>query len=304
MKTEDELLKWLNKENSTEELLRLQQNENFRSLEKIAHYSAQIETPKIHVENALADLQLRKLKTSKKGKVISFNFKKLYAYAAAILILCTTSYFLLFNTKTSYKTAVAQTKNFSLPDNSKVILNASSKISYTKKNWEKDRKLTLKGEAFFKVEKGKTFTVLTDLGEITVLGTQFNVKERANYFEVKTYEGLVSVVYKDTLVKLPKGTLFKVANGKIATATNFDVNEKSWLQKESNFKSTPLSFVLEEVEYQFGYKIKTENIDVTTLYSGGFTHTDINIALKSITIPLQLSYKIEGKEITLYPYEQ
>ncbi|WP_405563912.1 FecR family protein [Polaribacter sp. Asnod6-C07] len=302
MENNNDILKWLNKESSDEELLRLQETEDFKTLEKIAHYSSQIEPPKVDVDKALADLKLRTQNKTKKGKVIAFNVKDLYKYAAAIVVLLISSYFIFFNKEATIKTEYAQTKTFNLPDNSEVILNSNSEISYGKKSWDEDRNLALDGEAFFKVNKGKKFTVSTEIGNVTVLGTKFNVKERANYFEVKTYEGLVSVAYKDTLVKLPKGALFKVVNGVIDTNTTFDIEEKSWLQKESNFKSTPLQIVLEELENQFGYTIETQEVNLAILYSGGFTHTDVNLALQSVTIPLQLSYKIEGKTITIFNY--
>ena len=304
MKQENDILKWLDRDVSDEELTRLKKTEDFKTLEKIAHYSTQIETPKVDVEKALADLKRKTNNTSKKGKVVQFNFNKLYKYAAAVVVLLTTSYFLLFNNEANFNTQFAETKTFNLPDNSEVVLNANSEITYSKKDWENSRNLDLNGEAFFKVQKGKKFTVNTEIGKVTVLGTQFNVKERENYFEVKTYEGLVSVAYKDTLVKLPRGTIFKVVNGKISTNNTFNVNEKSWLQKESNFKSTPLRFVLTEIENQFNYKIETKDIDLNVLFSGGFTHTDVNIALQTITIPLQLSYKIEGKIITIFNYDK
>ncbi|QOD59798.1 FecR domain-containing protein [Polaribacter haliotis] len=304
MKHENDILKWLNREVSDEELVHLKESENFTTLEKIAHYSSQIETPKVDVEKSLASLKLKTKSTSKKGKVVKLNFKKLYKYAAAVLVLLTTSYFFLFNNDANFNTQYAETKTFNLPDNSEVVLNANSEITYSKKDWENSRNLDLNGEAYFKVQKGKKFTVNTEIGEVTVLGTQFNVKERDNYFEVKTYEGLVSVAYKDTLVKLPKGTIFKVVNGVVDTNTTFNVNENSWLQKESNFKSTPLKIVLEEIKNQFGYTVKTDNVNATKLYTGGFSHTDVNVAMQSVTIPLQLSYKIEGKTITVYNYEQ
>lgn len=304
MENNKDILKWLNRDISDEELLRLKETEGFDTLEKIAHYTSQIETPKVNVENALADLKLKTQNKTKKGKVIAFSFNKVFKYAAVIAVLLTTSYFLLYTNDTNYTTEFAETKTFNLPDNSEVILNANSNASYVKKEWENNRNLTLDGEAFFKVQKGEKFTVNTEIGNVTVLGTQFNVKERANYFEVKTYEGLVSVTYKDTLVKLPKGTIFKVVNGIIDTNTTFDTTEKSWLQKESNFKSTQLKFVLKEIENQFGCTITTNNINLETLYSGGFTHLDINVALQSVTIPLQLSYKIDGKTITIFKYDQ
>lgn len=304
MKEENDLLKWLDRENSKEALARLKETNDFKTLEKIAHYSSHISTPKVDVEKALEDLKSRTQKKHKKGKIVAFNYKQLYKYAAAVVVLFTTSYYLFFNNTSNYKTELAQTKNFYLPDNSEVLLNANSEISYSKKEWKKNRTLELKGEAYFKVQKGKKFTVNTAIGKVTVLGTQFNVKERENYFEVKTYEGLVSVAYNDTLVKLPKGTIFKVINGNIDTNNTFDIAEKSWRQKESNFKSTPLRFVLEEIENQFDCTIETKDIDLEVLYSGGFAHTDLNFALESVTTPLQLSYKIEAKKITIFNYAQ
>ena len=231
MEDKNNILKWLNRETSDEELARLQESKDFKTLEKIAHYASQIETPKVNVDKALKDFKLRTQQTAKKGRIIPFNFKQISKYAAIIVVLLTTSYFLFFNNETSFKTQFSQTKTFNLPDNSEVILNSNSTITFNKNKWKSNRHLTLDGEAFFKVQKGEKFTVNTEIGEVTVLGTKFNVKERTNYFEVKTYEGLVSVAYKDTLVKLSKGTIFKVVNGTIDTINTFDINENSCVAK-------------------------------------------------------------------------
>jgi ferric-dicitrate binding protein FerR (iron transport regulator) len=302
MEENNDFLKWINGESSDKELVRLKEKENFKTLEKIAHYSSQIATPKIDIAHALKALEVKKKKTVNSGKLIPFRTKRLYKYAAAVVLLFTSVYYLTLNSETTLKTEFAQRQRFNLPDNSEVILNANSEISYTKEDWNRTRNISLNGEAYFKVQKGEKFTVHTTLGDISVLGTQFNVKKRAHYFEVKTYEGLVRVHYKNTFIELPKGAVFKVINGVIDLNTTFNIQRKTWLQKESNFKSTPLQFVLEEIENQFDCTIETKNIDLSTLYSGGFSHGDLNIALQSVTIPLQLSYEIKGKKITLYNY--
>ncbi|EAR13611.1 putative transmembrane sensor [Polaribacter irgensii 23-P] len=302
MEENNDFLKWINGESSDKELVRLKEKENFKTLEKIAHYSSQIATPKIDIAHALKALEVKKKKTVNSGKLILFRTKRLYKYAAAVVLLFTSVYYLTLNSETTLKTEFAQRQRFNLPDNSEVILNANSEISYTKEDWNRTRNISLNGEAYFKVQKGEKFTVQTTLGDISVLGTQFNVKKRAHYFEVKTYEGLVRVHYKNTFIELPKGAVFKVINGVIDLNTTFNIQRKTWLQKESNFKSTPLQFVLEEIENQFDCTIETKNINLSTLYSGGFSHGDLNIALQSVTIPLQLSYEIKGKKITLYNY--
>jgi ferric-dicitrate binding protein FerR (iron transport regulator) len=74
---------------------------------------------------------------------------------AAIAFLLTSSYFLFFNSTTTFETSIAQTQSFQLPDESEVTLNAASKITFHKKSWKENRNLTLEGEAYFQVQKDK-----------------------------------------------------------------------------------------------------------------------------------------------------
>jgi len=63
-----------------------------------------------------------------------------------------------------------------LPDGTKVWLNASSSLHYPTKFNAIERKVELKGEAYFEVSKGKIpFKVVSEGQEIEVLGTHFNV---------------------------------------------------------------------------------------------------------------------------------
>ncbi|GEL11269.1 FecR family protein [Flavobacterium glycines] len=302
MKKEKEILKWLNGELSAEEIEDLKQSEDFETIEKIAHYSAHLATPKVDAREALASLKSRNL-TKKEPKVRTLNFRTFFKVAAAVAVVLTSAYFLFFNSTQSFETGIAQTKSFQLPDNSEVLLNASSKITFNEKNWDKKRDLTLEGEAYFQVQKGKTFSVKTADGVVKVLGTHFDVKQRDNYYEVSCFEGLVSVTYNNTTVKLPPGKSFRVINKQIEKTDDFDAQTPSWLQKESSFTRVPLNQVIAELERQYDIQIETQGIDTSKLFTGGFTHTNQKTALESITIPLQLSYTIKGKTVTLYQYE-
>ena len=94
---------------------------------------------------------------------------------------------------TTIETMASEKTTVTLPDNSTAQLNSKSEISYSEKKWDKKRTVNLKGEAYFKVAKGSKFDVKTTAGIVSVHGTQFNVKNRKNYFEVKCFEGLVGV---------------------------------------------------------------------------------------------------------------
>ena len=301
MENEKEILKWLNNELSSEEIEDLKQSENLQTLEKIAHYASQLETPKVDAQAALEAFKIRN-QSKKKTKVRSLNFKVFYRVAAVLVVMLTSAYFLFFNNVKSFETQIAQTKTVTLPDNSEVILNSASKLSFNEKKWADKRVLTLEGEAYFKVQKGQTFSVNTISGVVTVLGTQFNVKEHKNYFEVNCYEGLVSVTYNNETIKLPPGKTFRVINGMIENIEDFNAQNPSWIQQESSFNKIPLNQVIAELERQYDIKIKIKDVDTSKLFTGSFTHSDKEIALQAVTIPLQLSYNTEGKNIIFYNY--
>ena len=301
MKNEKEILKWLNGDLSSQEIEDLKKSEGSETLEKIAHYSSKLETPKVDAQKALDHFKARN-KSKKETKVRTLNFQTMYRAAAVLVVLLTSAYFLFYNTTTSFETQIAQTKTFHLPDDSEVLLNAASKITFNEKKWDKKRDLTLEGEAYFQVKKGQTFSVNTADGIVKVLGTHFNVKQRKNYFEVSCFEGLVSVTHNNETIKLPPGKTFRLINNTIEEVPDFNAQNPSWMQQESSFERIPLDQVIAELERQYDIKIKTEGVDTSKLFTGSFTHKDQKIALEAITIPLKLSYKIEGKTIIFYNY--
>lgn len=301
MKNEKEILKWLNGELSSQEIEDLKRAEGTDTLEKIAHYSAHLQTPKIDPAEALAAFNA-KSKSKKETKVRTLHFKTFYKIAAVLIVLLTSAYFLFYNTVTTVETQIAQTKTFHLPDDSEVLLNAASKITFHEKKWDDRRELTLEGEAYFQVKKGQTFSVHTTDGVVQVLGTHFNVKQRQKYFEVSCYEGLVSVTHNKETVKLPPGKTFRLINNRIEKVDDFNAQNPSWMQQESSFNRIPLDQVIAELERQYDITIKTEGVDTSKLFTGSFTHKDKKIALEAITIPLKLSYRIEGKTVIFYNY--
>ncbi|NJB83374.1 FecR family protein [Wenyingzhuangia aestuarii] len=302
MNKENDILKWFEGEISTEKMEQKYPDEDFSTLKKAGFYAKQIETPKIDAEKALEQFKTRSFH-KKETKVVSLNTQLFLKIAAILVLIFGVSYFFFFSNTEVYRTEIAQTETLFLPDNSEVVLNAQSKLNYNKKEWQNNRTLKLNGEAFFKVTKGNKFTVLTNSGSIQVLGTQFNVKERERYFEVQCYEGSVSVTYQQNKTILLPGKSFRVLNGKVVSAKDFNNENPSWLAQETTFENVPLWQVINELEIQYNIKIEAKTVDVTKMFTGSFTHTNQNIALQSVTIPLKLSYKIQGDKVEFYDYE-
>jgi ferric-dicitrate binding protein FerR (iron transport regulator) len=258
-----------------------------------------LEAPSFDMEKALVDFKARQL--NKETKVIKMRpAQYLLRIAAAVTVLFAATYFYIASLNETFSTEYAQRTEIILPDASEVLLNAESELSYSERKWDSERKLSLEGEAFFKVAKGEKFTVTTELGTVSVLGTQFNVESRKGFFEVTCYEGLVSVTFQGKEQKLPAGTSFLVVNEHIVN-TEAPLNSvPSWVNNESSFKSIPLTYVLNEFQRQYNVKVETKNVDLTQLFTGTFSNTNINLALQSISTPSQISYTLEKNKVLFY----
>ncbi len=291
------LAKWLNKNITNEELTELKSSTEYATYIKIAEATSKLKIPSFNID---ANFKAISSQIKLKDKVIRLKPMATFLKIAAVIAVLFTVYLFINSLDTTIETKIAEKQYFLLPDDSKVVLNANSTINYNKKDWKKSRELTLNGEAYFNVSKGKKFLVKTQLGIVNVLGTQFNVLARDDNFYIKCYEGLVSVSFNDTLIKLSAGKKLKIENGVLIKHFKNNTSSPGWIANESSFDNTTLAIVLKEFERQYPIKITTENINVNKRFSGSFTHNNLNLALKSVCDPLNLSFTINGEDVTIY----
>ena len=289
MKREDLIKKWLDNELSSQELEAFKTLEDYEALVKLSNNTMRFKAPEyntqIELEGVLNTIKITRQQTN--------NWLKPLLRVAAIFAICFSVYYYTTTLDTNIATLAAQKTTIELPDASSVSLNALSTLIYNKKSWNNTRDVELNGEAFFKVAKGSTFNVTTSTGTVTVLGTQFNVKHRNNLFEVICYEGSVKVVHKSNTAILKPGDSFLIIDGKfIAKEKETNLNP-SWINNESYFKSMSFAHVLHEFERQYNVTINSQDIDIEQLFTGSFVHNNKELALKSITLPLNLNYSIE-----------
>ena len=91
-----------------------------------------------------------------------------------------------------------------LPDGSIVFLNHNSAVSYDEEFSR--RTLEVQGEVFLSVVKSETpFVVKSEHGEVTVLGTEFNVKSQAEELEVEVEKGIVELKTEMHSDKIKRG---------------------------------------------------------------------------------------------------
>ncbi len=291
-----ELAKWLAGEMTEQELVVFQSNPEYATYVKIAEYSSQLKAPDFDTDLLYQNTIKHKKATP---KVIPLYQNKWVRIAAVFVVfLGLTLFFRTTVTSTEIASNGTKTK-FSLPDNSQIVLNSGSEINYKKWNWDNNRKLDLKGEAYFKVAHGKKFEVNTDLGTVTVLGTQFNVKARNHRFDVTCYEGRVKVVHNNQEVIITKGTSVTF-NEDTFEKLSIKSTKPEWTSNQISFKKEKLQNILDEIQREYNCEISLNSKENEQLFTGTLPADDLKTALNIIssTYHLKIS-KFETNKITL-----
>ena len=298
MKHDDLIKKWLNNELGQDEKLMFNQLEDAKFNEQIIENAKHFKASQF---SETEDFEMFKKRYFARPKPSKRVFKlNPFLKIASILIVTLGLYFaFLYNTHTHVETLASEKATIELPDHSIVELNVLSKIDFNRRNWKENRKLELDGEAYFKVAKGKTFDVITSEGTITVVGTKFNVKQRDHYFEVKCFEGVVKVTSGSISRYLEIGDVFQILNGKFIQ-TKLEESSPKWIDNMSVFNAIPIKEVIAELERQYNVKVIC-NIDKDRLFTGVFTHNNLDSALIAITQPMNLTYTLNApKQVTIH----
>lgn len=300
MENRELIKKWLNGELSPTERAVFEKTPEYHNYKKIVEKAAHFQKPQFSEEKSWHLFKERLQKSrSRKGRLL--RLPVLLKIAAILVLLFASGLFIYLNNPESIITGSGQISLLDLPDKSQVRLNAESKVKYYPRKWNGNRTLHLDGEAYFEVEKGSDFTVKTSEGTVQVLGTSFNIIDRPGIFEVTCFEGSVRVIHSGRESILLKNESYKVIEGQIQPGTTVEEEIPGWVNNESSFRAVPLKFVLAEIERQYGLQIIADNVNGEQLFSGSFSHSNLENALKSITIPLGLSYSLEtDNKVKLY----
>lgn len=194
----------------------------------------------------------------------------------------------------TYNTNFGETITLVLDDDSKVILNANTKLLVPRwRVFSTHREVWMNGEAFFDITKKSNrskFIVHTNSLDVEVLGTRFNVSDRRDATKVVLQEGKVKVTAKNNteetamLEKAGDYAEVKVKSPDLVTRSVDESLYTSWQEKRLKFKETPVQQVLQTIEDYYGIRIGSSD---TTLYnrkfSGTLPNNDIDVILQALT---------------------
>jgi len=298
MKNEFYLAAWMADEIANEELQKLVSLEDFYAYKRIKETLENTTTPKLDVAASYADF-LQKINPEKETKIKRLLPNWAYAVAAAVVLLFAVNSLIgENNTLTTY----GEQESISLNDGSKVKLNAKSALRY-KKNWEYDRTVFLEGEAYFTITKGDKFDVETKHATVSVLGTEFNIITRDNYFEVICYEGKVSVQQEGKTIVLTPGNGIRIIDNEAIQKLTTKEKTASWKSGVSKFNSVPVKHLFNAIENEFNITINSDNIDDNILFTGSFEHNNVEATLESICLLLDVKFSFNKNENTVQLYK-
>jgi ferric-dicitrate binding protein FerR (iron transport regulator) len=176
-----------------------------------------------------------------------------------------------------------------LPDRSVVHLTPGSSIAYAS-SWDQ-REVILKGEAFFEVAKGETFTVHTAAGDVSVLGTSFNVYAQNESFAVECITGKVNVAAGDVAHVITAGQGVKTRSGALSVPYEHGLTSPSWQPgTEVNYTNADISRVIDHVVQRYGVTVRLEDNlgESGKEFSGTFTDSGAFETLTLLALVLDL----------------
>lgn len=223
-----------------------------------------------------------------------------------------------------------------LPDGTQVWLNADSKITYNEKFQGNIREVQLAGEAFFDVvrDESRPFIIHTNVIDIKVLGTAFNVRSYADEKNTETslIRGSVEVTLRnnpdkkfmlkpsDKLIVLneqPADILLQPADHKAnrdnrallptMSKIRFRENENSavetlWVKNKLAFDKESLEDIALKIERWYDVKVNIlDNAIRKTEFSAVFDDESLEQVMEALHLTGNFDYEINKKEVIIHP---
>ncbi|MFV0323532.1 MAG: FecR family protein [Bacteroides xylanisolvens] len=196
-----------------------------------------------------------------------------------------------------------------LPDGTKVYLNAATSLSYPSDFGLNQREIYLTGEAYLEVAKDteKPFHVHTDEVEIEVLGTKFNVSSYPDQGEVETtlIEGSVKLTTKNNsphsvIMKPNQKVIYSKKNHQLSSLQTTGHFETAWTRGELVFRSAKFSDIIEKLKKRYGADIQISGDKYNTdLFTGSFKEEYIHGVLKLLQMHYQFTYTEKNGKILI-----
>lgn len=241
------------------------------------------------------------------------RFKKLYSIAAAVavLVLCSVVTIKYFSGAEKQLAQYFMTEapkgersRLKLPDGTRVLLNAGSKLKYSSEFSKTDRKVELIGEAYFEVTKinGQIFTVHTRGYDVVVRGTKFDVAAYAEDSMVTTtlIEGRVELNYGNCIIQMKPGeTMALNVNSGQFKQLSKQSQTNAWMDNRIEYNDITLKRLASilSIQYNVNIHIMNKQLEETTFSISLRNNEDIHEVMDAIKTLTHSNIRYNNKDI-------
>jgi ferric-dicitrate binding protein FerR (iron transport regulator) len=252
----------------------------------------------------------------KRNPVWIFRFKPWMKVAAALVIGLVAGKLLFVQkvepesvqfTSVSPRGSVSQSV---LPDSTFLFLNSGSSIRYHYNKKEKKREIYLEGEAWFQVHKsaGQPFVVHTNSYDVTVTGTEFNVKAYNEDKEAAITLEKGSVTVSSGRIRLQEPVMLHPGEQLSFNRESREIVVKkvvtqwytSWKDNKLIFVNMNLNELRVLLERKYGVDIRIDDPRILNYhYDGTLKNETILEVLKLLRETLPIQYTIKDQTIEI-----
>jgi ferric-dicitrate binding protein FerR (iron transport regulator) len=243
----------------------------------------------------------------------AINWQRWFSYAAVFAgaVILNTIFMYSYLSKDSDKAEVfatitsprGQITSMTLFDGTTVWLNSGSSLKYSNQFGEKQREVTLDGEALFEVKKDtrKSFVVNMDGSTIEVHGTVFNAKNYHTEKEVVLLEGKIEFRNHGKAVDMSPND--RVVVNKNTEEVKVDqvngTDYKSWIGGKINFDNETLENLALRLERWYDIEFEFEKSNIKAYKFSGVINKDksLDYTLRIIQLTNKVKFRKEADKI-------
>jgi transmembrane sensor len=190
-----------------------------------------------------------------------------------------------------------------LGDGTTVWLNSMTSLKYPSRFDDKERRVSINGEAYFEVaknEKQPFKVILRDSSEVTVLGTHFNIMSYPDEMgkEITLLEGSIIVSKNNADTRLVPGMQAIINGNDVSTKTGIDTEEViGWKNELFVFHDAPIESVMRQIERWYDAKIVYQD-EVKDLFNAAIKRSEpLSKLLHLLELNGHVHFKTENKTI-------
>lgn len=190
-----------------------------------------------------------------------------------------------------------------LPDGTKVWLNAATSITFPIAFVGKERRVKITGEVYFEVAKNAQHPFVVDVDGkslVEVLGTSFNINSYQDEKEIKTtlIEGSVKVTNQNKHTVIVPGQQAIIPSDQQLRIVNADVDQViAWKNGKFNFNNADLYTVMRQLGRWYDIQINYEGNISNEIFQGELTRDLTLSQVLKILSKMEIKFRLEGKTL-------